>query len=171
MQEHEKQKELNENENKPIQEQEPKLSEDFKFDPNKEYVPNQGIPKCDKLTAAMILVFRLRNQINVQTDDKQRDYQLGFFEVTFSANINGQIREWIENYGGIKIYSDGEIYIGPQSAAGELLELVRNNKPWKGDLKDLHTYMQNQKVGIQTKTTKVGTKEYTKNKIMQFAMS
>ena len=141
---------------------------DFKpmqFNDKQHYKVDLGKPVFERLTPIMLLSGQVLVTDKVKRDKKDKEYQLATIELKYQWN--NQI--WTENMGGIRIYAD-QIYAGPKSAGGKLIDLLKKSTEWKGDLSDMNQYLTARKVGVLTEVFTAGGNTYNKNIIQQFSL-
>ena len=134
-------------------------------------------PTFDKITKASVVAAELKTTPE-KKEDKTKDGQVQtyypvYLSVTYSVEIDGQLKEIYENYSGGRLFvseSDNSkrFWLGEKSALGKLKKVLEKYLEFKGTLKEIPELMKNKTVGIKTETSTVAGTEYKKNMIEVF---
>ena len=135
-----------------------------------------GKPVFEKITKATVLTAELKTTPDRKTetkDGKTQSYYPVFLKVSYSAEIDGELKETYENYGGGRLFvsetdNSKRFWLGETSALGKLKKELEDNFDFKGTLKEIPELMKGATVGLKTETTNVAGKEYKKNMVEVF---
>lgn len=134
-------------------------------------------PIFEKITKASVVTAELMTTKDRQTqkdkDGKDQTFYPVFLKVTYSVELDGEMKETYENYGGGRLFvseTDGSkrFWLGETSALGKLKQQLEDNFDFKGTLKEIPALMKGVSVGLKTETFTVAGKEYKKNMVEVF---
>ena len=117
-------------------------------------------------TNAVIKSVNIVRGINPKKDSKGKEYYDMILKITCAVKQGDQLVETIDNYGGLREYSDG-FWSGNKSAFGKLKLKMRDEfgvKTWK----DMIRTLSNKEVKIKTENSEFQGEMYQKNIIQSF---